>query len=79
MERLPCLKSSHLMQDILTGRLDTIDVDDIFNSKLAFVAQVVVYRKYTAVCVVKEKYCCNDKYGVLQQCDLHGMCSEVVI
>jgi len=34
IERLPGLASSHLMSDILTGRLDTIEFDDILNDPM---------------------------------------------
>jgi len=34
VQRLPCLASSHLMSDILTGRLDTIEFDDILNDPM---------------------------------------------
>jgi len=34
MQRLPGLASSHLMSDILTGRLDTIEFDDILNDPM---------------------------------------------
>jgi len=32
MQRLPCLASSRLMLDSLTGRLDSVDYEDVLNS-----------------------------------------------
>ena len=34
VQRLPCLHSSNLMHDTLTGKLDTIGFEDVLNSKL---------------------------------------------
>jgi len=34
IQRLPGLQSSHLMSDILSGRLDTIEFDDILNDPM---------------------------------------------
>ncbi|KAK2159268.1 hypothetical protein LSH36_155g01044 [Paralvinella palmiformis] len=34
VERLPCLHSSNLMMDTLTGKLDTIEFDDILNNPM---------------------------------------------
>merc|ERR1739848_765627 len=34
MQRLPCLPSSRLMLDSLTGRLDGIDYDDVLNNPM---------------------------------------------
>jgi len=34
VQRLPGLPSSHVMSDLLTGRLDDIDFDDILNDPM---------------------------------------------
>ena len=31
VQRLPCLHSSNLMSNLLTGKLDTIDAEDVLN------------------------------------------------
>jgi len=34
IQRLPCLPSSNLMSDILTGRLESMDFEDVLNSPI---------------------------------------------
>lgn len=36
MRRLPCLPSSNIMLNSLTGKLDTVDFDDVLNNPMEF-------------------------------------------
>ncbi len=66
VQRLPCLHSSNLMSDTLTGKLDTIEFDDVLNGRFSISIEYQRTHRFKLSKGVKHK-----SHPMLSICEYH--------